>query len=241
MIKVLAVDDEPLALQQLSQYISKIPYLELVSCCSSARQALRLLESETVHALFLDINMPGMSGMELARQLQEREAAPLVVFTTAYQEFAVEGFRVDAVDYLLKPFSLDDFKGSAERLKNRLEMMQRADEKLAREADDTIFLKTGYKIVRVKVSEIQYIESMAEYVRIHILSGGRPGTVIVLQTMQGIIDLLPAGQFLRIHRSYIVPTGAIVGLNKTGITLTGDLTLPVGDSYRAAVKEKLGR
>ena len=148
MIKVLAIDDEPLALQQLAAYIKKVPFLELMGECQSATEAKEILNHETIDAIFCDINMPDLNGMDFVKSLA---APPLVVFTTAYSEYAVEGFKVNAVDYLLKPFGLDDFRRAANRLQERLatpaapesvpEMHAQPDE------DDTIFVKTDYKVV----------------------------------------------------------------------------------------------
>lgn len=241
MIKVIAVDDEPLALQQLMVYISKTPFLELVGSCSGAKKALEILEQTGADALFLDINMPGMSGMELARTLSSsgRTRNPLTVFTTAYQEFAIDGYKVDAVDYLLKPFSLEEFTQAALRLKTRFELRQKAGGAVASDFDDTMFFKTGYKIVRIKASDIVYIESMGEYMKIHHQSGGRMAVTLVLQTMNGMLDLLPGGRFMRVHRSYIISLSKVIGAENKSISLTDGSSIPIGDSYRQQAKDWL--
>ena len=153
MIKVLAVDDEPLALKQMESYISKVPYLELVGACLNALEARSLLEEKVVDAMFLDINMPDLSGLEFVRSLDN---PPLVVFTTAYSEYAIEGFKVEAVDYLLKPFGFGDFLAASERLKSRLELMHDKAPAVfgAVPEEDSFFFRTDYKTVRVKLLSV---------------------------------------------------------------------------------------
>ena len=161
MIRVLAIDDEPLALQQLAAYIRKIPFLELVSECQSAVEAKEILNNERIDAVFCDINMPDLNGMDFVKSLS---TPPLVVFTTAYSEYAVEGFKVDAVDYLLKPFGLDDFQRAANRLKERLNLREPVP---MSSEDDSIFVKTDYRVVKLAISDIRYIEGMSEYPSLH--------------------------------------------------------------------------
>ena len=178
MIKTLVIDDEPLALQQLAAYVRKIPFLDLVAECQSAIEARDIINNERIDAIFVDINMPDMNGMDFVRSLA---APPLVVFTTAYSEYAVDGFKVDAVDYLLKPFGLDDFKRAAMRVKHRFELenpttAEPTDNNAAVNAapsvsdassavhsgvssdDESIFLKTEHRIVRVDIADIRYID-----------------------------------------------------------------------------------
>ena len=237
MITVLAIDDEPLALQQLATYIGKVPYLQLAALCQSAAEARNFLEHDSVDAIFCDINMPDLSGMEFVKSLA---APPLVVFTTAYSEYAVEGFRVNAVDYLLKPFGLQDFQRAAGRLKERLQSSVAADSPApvtgGSDDADTLFVKTDYRIVKVAVSDIRYIEAMSEYLKLHLKSDARP--VITLLSMKKIGERLPSW-FMRIHRSYIVNLREIKEVNKNRIIMDGDTFLPVGDMYREAFQQYL--
>ena len=153
MIKCLAIDDEPLALQQLVTYIQKIPYLELVGECQSALEAKAIMERDIIDAIFIDINMPDLNGMDFVRSLA---APPIVVFTTAYSEYAVEGYKVNAVDYLLKPFGLDDFKRAAMKVKTQFELQNAQPAMVSTpDEDDALFLKTDYKVVRVNVCDIR--------------------------------------------------------------------------------------
>lgn len=226
-IRAIAIDDEPLALRQISTYISRTPSLELVAQCSSAEEALKVLSGKKVDAVFMDINMPGMSGIEAARHLSD---GPMIVFTTAYSEYAVEGFRVNAVDYLLKPISFADFTESVHRLEERLRLKEsgNAEEKY-------LTVKSEYKLVRLKVSDILYAESMGEYMKIWSAGEGEDVCTLVLMTVFGLLDLLPKGDFIRIHRSYIVNTAEISELKKGFVALRNGKILPVGDTYKTNV------
>ena len=238
-IRVIAIDDEPLALRQLSTYIGKIPYFQLVAECVSANDALQVLNSEIVDAIFTDINMPDLSGMDLVKQLA---AKPIIVFTTAYSDYAVEGYKVDAVDYLLKPFGLQEFQRAAEKVRRQwtLNQQSQGQDSAATTAaanltagpdDDTIFVKSDYRTVSVKLSDIRYIEGMSEYLKLHLSSQPKP--IITLLSMKRLEDVLPK-YFMRIHRSYIVNLKAIVEVNKNRVILDKDTSLPISDNYRDA-------
>ena len=236
MIRVLAIDDEPLALQQLTTYIQKIPFLELTGQCQSAIEAKEILNQEPVDAIFCDINMPDLNGMEFVKSLA---APPLVVFTTAYSEYAVEGFQVNAVDYLLKPFGLDDFRRAANRLQERMATTTPHSSLLtppSSDEDDTIFLKTDYKVVKVAISDIRYVEGMSEYLKLHLKSTPKP--LITLLSMKKIEEYLPQ-YFMRIHRSYIINLKEIQEVNKNRVIMDADTYLPIGDNYKEAFNDYL--
>ena len=230
MIRCIAIDDEPLALQQIVAYIGKVPFLELAAQCQSALEARQFLEQDTVDAIFCDINMPDLNGMDFIKSLA---VPPLVVFTTAYSEYAVEGFRVNAVDYLLKPFGLQDFQRAANRLKERLESSVAGGTVVggvaANTPDDTIFLKTEYRIVKVSISDIRYVEAMSEYLKVYLTSEPKP--IITLLSMKKMEERLP-GTFMRIHRSYIVNLTKIQEVNKNRVIMDADTYLPIGDLYK---------
>ena len=226
MIRVLAIDDEPLALRQLSSYIKKIPYLELVAECQSAHDAMAVMEKQTVDAIFIDINMPDLNGLDFVRSL---ESPPLIVFTTAYSDYAVEGYKVNAVDYLLKPFSLDDMLRAAEKVRAQYELLHQGDVSVVDE-DDAIFFKTEHKVVRVQVSDIRYVEGMSEYLKIHLEGDRKP--LIVLLSMKKLEERLPRHVFMRIHRNYIINLRKIQEVNKNRVILDADTYLPIGDLYR---------
>ena len=238
MIRVLAIDDEPLALQQLTAYIQKIPFLELVGQCQSAIEAKEKLNEENIDAIFCDINMPDLNGMDFVKSLA---APPLIVFTTAYSEYAVEGFQVNAVDYLLKPFGLDEFKRAANRLKERTSppalpqgegasaTTVNSQLSTVNSEDDTIFLKTDYKVVKIAISDIRYIEGMSEYLKVHLRSSQKP--IITLLSMKKIEEFLPP-YFMRIHRSYIINLKEIQEVNKNRVIMDAETYLPIGDNYK---------
>ena len=227
MIRCIAIDDEPLALQQMEGYINKTPYLELVASCQSAVDAKKILENDRIDVIFCDINLPEINGLDFVKSLNN---PPMVVFTTAYSEYAIEGFRLDAIDYLLKPFGLDEFNHAAEKIKMIYDTKAAAQEVSQIDEDDAIFLKTEYKIVRVNIANIQYIEAMSEYLRIFQGEGTRP--IIVLLSMKKMEERLPSSSFMRVHRSYIINLKRIKEVSKNRIVLVDDIDIPIGDSYR---------
>lgn len=241
MIRCIAIDDEPLALQQLAAYIGKVPFLELAAQCQSALEARKFLEQDTVDAIFCDINMPDLNGMDFVKSLT---VPPLIVFTTAYAEYAVEGFRVNAVDYLLKPFGMQDFQRAALRIKDRLEASAATPvppttptspfphtipTSPTPQNDDTLFLKTEYRIVKVSISDIRYVEAMSEYLKVHLESEDKP--IITLLSMKKMEERLP-DYFMRIHRSYIINLTKIQEVNKNRVIMDSNTYLPIGDMYR---------
>mgnify|MGYP003591057980 CR=1 FL=1 len=235
MIRCLAIDDEPLALQQLAAYIKNIPFLELAGECQSAAEARQQIDKNAIDAIFIDINMPDLSGMDFVRSLS---APPLVVFTTAYSEYAVEGFKVDAVDYLLKPFGLDDFRHAANKVKKQYDLLNTATISTVDE-DDALFLKTEYKVVRIDIKDIRYVEGMSEYLRIYMEGQSRP--IIVLLSMKKLQERLPVSTFMRIHRSYIINLKKIQEVNKNRIIMDSNTYIPIGDLYKDTFNEYLNR
>ena len=233
MIRCLAIDDEPLALQQIVAYIGTVPFLELAAQCQSALEARQFLEQDTVDAIFCDINMPDLNGMDFIKSLT---VPPLVVFTTAYSEYAVEGFRVNAVDYLLKPFGLQDFQRAANRIKERLDNSHLSPLTSHLESDDTIFLKTEYRIVKVNISDIRYVEAMSEYLKVYLEGDAKP--IVTLLSMKKMEERLP-DNFMRIHRSYIVNLNMIQEVNKNRIIMDADTYLPIGDMYKDTFQQYL--
>ncbi len=228
-IKCLAIDDEPLALKQLAAYLAKVPFFEVAGCCQSALEAIPLLDKQPIDAIFIDINMPDLNGMEFVKSLQH---PPLVVFTTAYQEYAVEGFKVDAIDYLLKPFGMGDIMQAADKVKRQYDLLHAASVAPV-DKDETIFLKSDYRVVRIQIRDIIYIEGMSEYLRIHLSDGSKPVTVLL--SMKKIEERLAGFDFMRIHKSYIVNLRHITEINRSRIVLDSGLDLPIGDSYRDAL------
>lgn len=227
MIRTLAIDDEPLALRQLAAYIKKIDFLELAGQCQSATEAKAIMDKEKIDALFIDINMPDVNGMDFVKSLEE---PPLVVFTTAYSDYAIDGYKVNAVDYLLKPFSLDDFRRAAEKVKKRYDLNHQEPVLSAADDNGSIFFKTEHRIVRITIDDIIYIEGMSEYLKIHTEDRQKP--VIVLLAMKKLEERLPKSKFMRIHRSYIINLEKIQEVVKNRVIMDGDTNLPIGDIYR---------
>lgn len=234
MIRCLAIDDEPLALQQLVNYISKVPFLQLAAHCQSTQQAREFMECNIVDAIFCDINMPDINGLDFIKSLA---APPLVVFATAYSDYAVEGFRVNAVDYLLKPFGMQDFQRAANRLKERLEdKTSMSGDVPTKTSDGTIFLKIDYRIVKVSISDIRYIEGMSEYLKVWLEGETKP--IITLLSMKKMEEHLP-NQFMRIHRSYIVNLSKIQEITKSHVVMDKDTYIPIGNLYKEAFQAYL--
>lgn len=235
MLKCIAIDDEPLALRQITGYISKIPYLELSATFNNAIDAQQRLTEEPADLIFADINMPDLNGVDFVRALPDR---PMVIFTTAYSEYAVEGFKLDAVDYLLKPFSFADFSRSAAKANSLYELRQNRrsePQETASEATprdkEYISVKADYKVSLVRIAEIIYLESEGEYVRMHLADGSTITTLFRLKNME---TALPTESFMRVHRSYIVNLRAIKAYVKGRIFLSDNEYIPIGENYKEA-------
>lgn len=231
MIRTLAIDDEPLALQQLVAYIKKVPFLELVAQCQSALEAKKIMEDDIIDAIFIDINMPDLNGLDYVKSLA---VPPIIVFTTAYSEYAIDGYKVNAIDYLLKPFGLNDFQRAANKVKTQYDLQRQATaaEVSQVDDDDALFLKTEHKVVRINIADIRYVEGMSEYLKIHLENRTKP--LIVLLSMKKLEEHLPPSLFMRIHRSYIINLKKIQEVNKSRVIMDADTYLPIGDLYRDA-------
>jgi DNA-binding LytR/AlgR family response regulator len=235
MIRCIAIDDEPLALKKLVTYIQKIPFLELVAQCHSAIEAQKIIDQQEVEAIFLDINMPDLNGMDFAKSMnQDHSKGPVLVFTTAYSEYAVEGYKANGVGYLLKPYGFDEFEAAAQKVKDVCEIRQQAKGEVSTQIDDDgiIYVKSDYKIVRIDIEQIRYIEAMSEYLRISCEGKDKP--VIVLLSMKKIEEHLPSSKFMRIHRSFIINLDKVSEVKKNHVLLSGDVSLPIGDNYKDA-------
>lgn len=229
-IRCLAIDDEPLALLQLKAMIERTPYLTLVEACSDAIQAQQVLAQQSVDAIFVDINMPELNGLDFVASLTN---PPLVVFTTAYSEYALDSYKVNAVDYLLKPFGLLEFQHSAKKVKRQYQLLQ-AEQNIQPTDDNVLYLKADHKVARINIPEIKYIESMREYLRI-FLEGGEK--LMTLMPISKIITMIDNHGFVRIHRSFIVNMSKVAEVAKNNVRLNDGTTLPIGDSFKDNVKE----
>ena len=219
MLKCIAIDDEPLALRQLSSYIAKLPYLELVATCSNAIDAQQLLGGQSVDLIFVDINMPDLNGVDFVRSLIDR---PMVIFTTAYSEYAIEGFKLDAVDYLLKPFNFADFSRAAAKAHSLYELLQKR-QALPAEAPEA----------EAEPKDKEFISVKADYkvslVKMHLTNGTCITTLFRLKNME---TALPAEHFMRIHRSYIVNLDYIRSYVRGRVYISETEYLPISENYK---------
>ncbi len=232
MINCIAVDDEPLALKQLENYISQVPFLDFKGGCRCAAEAMKYIREDIVDAIFLDINMPDINGIDFVKTLV---TPPIIVFTTAYADYAVEGFKVNAVDYLLKPFGLDEFCRAAEKVRVQYEQREGNSTAVADE-DDSLFFKTDYKIVRVNVSSISCIEGMSEYLKLHM--DGNVDPLVILLSMKKLEGRLPS-YFMRVHKSYIINLRKIREVARGRVLMEDGTLIPVGDMYKEAFQAYL--
>ena len=228
-MKCLIIDDEPLALAQLEGYIDRIPFLTRTASCRNAIQASEVLAHSQVDLIFADINMPDMNGVDFIRSLVH---PPMVIFTTAYTEYAIEGFRLNAIDYLTKPFGFAECLKAAEKARKIYEMNHNSPKE--EEKGQTLFVKSEYKMVRIEKEKILYIEGMSEYVCIYLED--RPKPVITLNSLQKLSSLLPS-HFMRVHRSYIVNLKKIREISRFRILFGKDVYIPVSENYREQFME----
>jgi len=224
MISCIAIDDEPLALRQIAGYIEKTPFLELAATFESGLEALDYLNKNQVDLMFVDIQMPDLSGMDLVKSLEKK---PEIIFTTAFSEYAVEGFKVDALDYLLKPLDYASFLKAANKAQSYFERMKMGTEELNSNSNH-LFIKSDYKIIRLELDKILFIEGMREYVRIH-LENANP--VMTLLSMKKIEQKLPSSRFMRVHRSYIINLDKITTIEKSRIVFDKEY-IPVSEQYK---------
>jgi two-component system LytT family response regulator len=220
----MILDDEPLALKQIQTYIQQTPFLTSVAASSDAIEAISLYEKEKPDLLFIDINMPELNGIDFVKSLP---APCLIIFTTAYSQYAIEGFKVDAVDYLLKPIGYPDFFRAANKARKLYEL-----ENFSAKQDmdnEYLFVKSEYRLVKLKLSDIKYIEGMREYVRIHLADDIK---VITLLSMKALEDRLPKEKFMRVHRSYIVNLEKITVIERQRIVFDKTTYIPVSEQYK---------
>jgi DNA-binding LytR/AlgR family response regulator len=235
MISCIAIDDEPLAVKKIAGYIKKIPFLELVAECRSAFEAMEIISKNKIQLLFIDINMPDLNGMEFVRTLTDK---PYVVFTTAYSEYAVEGFQVEAVDYLLKPVNFSSLLKAANKVKNLVDLSSNIQKESLRTTVNHLFVKSEYKLIRIELDDIKYIESQHEYIKIHLI-GSKP--VMTQLSLKSIEEQLPSDRFMRVHRSYIVNLAKLSVIERGRIIFDGKVYIPVSDQYKNQFQEYIDR
>jgi two-component system LytT family response regulator len=230
-LKCLIVEDEPLARNLLTEYVKKISYLDLVDACSNPLIALEVLRNHPIDILFLDIQMPEITGITLLKSLQKK---PLVILTTAYSEYALESYELDVIDYLLKPITFDRFLRAVDKANQRsISIRTNTPEKTLPETPQPfVFVKDGTKLVKIRWDDILYVEGLKDYVTIHTSQQ----KVITLQRLKSLETQLPADKFVRIHHSYIIAIQAVDTIHKGEVQI-GNVFIPISDSYKKAFKE----
>lgn len=228
-IRTLIIDDEPIALEKLRTYVAKEPFLELVGQCSSGLDAMEVLNAGGADLIITDINMPDLSGLDLIRSLAD---PPMIILTTAYPDYAIEGYKVSALDYLLKPYGFAEFHGAVTKARDRFASTRRP----ASATGGSLFVKTDYRYVRVNLDEIRYIKGYGEYLQIFLTSA--PAPLMTLSSFAAIRERL-TDNFLQIHRSYIVNMDHVSQIERARIVMDAETFIPVGDSYKAAFQQYL--
>jgi two-component system LytT family response regulator len=223
VINCLIIDDEPLALDLMEDYLNKIPFIRLIAKCNEPLLALPYFNNADVDLLFLDIKMPDISGIEFFKTLSKK---PEVIFTTAYSEYALAGFELNAIDYLLKPVSFERFITAVNRAKDYIDYK---NNKLVNAGKDYFFINVSHKIHKIFYSDILYMEGLKDYTKIYLVNQQHP--LLVLQNLKHFEDSLPNNEFVRIHRSYIIAMSKLSTITRKSITI-GDIAMPVSDNYR---------
>lgn len=233
MLRCIAIDDEPLALDLLEDNIRQIPFLRLEGKCSNAIDAIQFLKEHVVDLIFLDIQMPGLTGLQFIQSLTQK---PMIILVTAYEKFALEGFNLEVVDYLVKPVALDRFIKATNKA---WELHQLRNKTAAKEnLPDYFFVNSDYSLRKVEFAEIVYIEGLKDYIKINLKNSSRP--LITRMSMKVLEEELPTSKFIRIHKSYILAISAITAVRKNSV-FVGDMEFPIGDSYKNAVITLVGK
>ena len=226
MISCIAIDDEPLALQLINQYCEKIPFLQLKKVFTNPDEAKAYLLANKTDLIFLDIQMPDINGVQFYKNLLYK---PAVIFTTAFNDYAVDGFNVDAIDYLLKPFEYDRFLKAAYKAKEYIDFLSSQDLQL-----NSLYIKVNYEMMKINLKDIDLIEALDDYIKIHI----KPTPVLTLMTLKNMQEKLPQKEFVRVHRSYIVPINKVEKFSKNKLVVAGK-EIPIGSSYADAYDKLL--
>lgn len=228
-LNCVLIDDEPLALDLLESYVSKTPFLQLAGKYSSAVAAMTEMQGKNIDLLYLDIQMPELNGLEFAKMVAPETR---IIFTTAFSQYAIEGYRVNALDYLLKPISYKEFLESANKALNWFKLVRKPAQPAATESvkeSDCIYVKSDYKLLQIKLKDIIYIEGLKDYVKIYTKNSPRP--ILSLISMKAMEERLPADKFIRVHRSFIVQKEEITVINR-GRIIFNDVSIPISESYK---------
>lgn len=232
-LQCIIVDDEPLAIKLLENYIRRTEFLECVGTAEHPKEAQKLLERHKVNLVFLDIQMPDLNGIDFASNIHPETR---IIFTTAFSEYALTSYKLNALDYLLKPFNYDEFLEAAKKALSWFQLV-RQNHKL--EQDNTLFIKSGYQNVQLKFEDIYYLQGFKDYIKIYLKS--EPNPILTLMTMKTMVSHLPADRFVRVHRSYIVPIARITTAGKASLTLDNETEIPISDSYKNTVMQVINK
>ena len=231
----IAVDDEPLALYLLQDYISKVPYLDLVATCGDAFEATKMLQEHAIDLVFTDIQMPGLTGLQFIKSMAN---PPMFILVTAYEKFALEGYRLNVVDYLVKPVQLEHFMQACNKALDMYQLKTKVREPAPQADKDFIFLNVDYSLVKILFEEISYAEGLRDYVKIHFKNGGKP--IIARMSVSALADSLPPTKFIRFHKSYITSISSITSVRKNSVFID-TIELPIGSTYRDSITKLTGR
>lgn len=225
MLNCIAIDDEPLALELLEDNISKLPFLNLVASCSNPIEAMKILQQQTVDLIFLDIQMPGLTGLQFIKSISIK---PMFILITAYEKYALEGYELDVVDYLVKPVSLERFIKAC----NKAWELHQLKTKKTSESSSYFFINADYSLVKVVFADVMWIEGLKDYLKIHLKSSNKP--IVARMTMKAIEEQLPETMFVRVQKSFIVSKDYITSVRKNSVFID-DIEIPVGDNYKDAI------
>ncbi|MEO6454956.1 MAG: response regulator transcription factor [Ginsengibacter sp.] len=220
MIRCIAIDDEPLALDLLEDNISKVPFLQLVARCEDAIEAMKVMQEESIDLIFLDIQMPGLTGLQFIQSMAQK---PMIILVTAYEKFALEGFNLDVTDYLVKPVALDRFIKACNKALEYYMLKTKLSSNI-----DYFFVNVDYSLLKVVFADIMWIEGLKDYIKIHLRSSSKP--IVTRMAMKSIEEVLPSSKFVRIHKSYIISIAYVTAVRKNTVYI-GAAELPVSDSY----------
>ncbi|MVT09028.1 LytR/AlgR family response regulator transcription factor [Chitinophaga tropicalis] len=233
-LRCIAVDDEPLALDLLEDNIRQVPYLELVAKCADAFEAIKVLEETSIDLIFLDIQMPGLTGLQFIQSLSRK---PMVILITAYEKYALEGFELDVTDYLVKPVSLPRFIKSCNKARELFQLRQNGTLPATATPPEFFFVNSDYSLLKINIADIIWIEALKDYIRIHLAGNAKP--VVTRMPLKQVEEQLTPARFIRIHKSYIIAVSHITAIRKNSVFI-GTMELPVGENYREAVAALTG-
>jgi two-component system LytT family response regulator len=234
MIRCIAIDDEPLALDLLEDNISKVPYLQLIARCDDALEATKVLNEKTVDLVFLDIQMPGLTGLQFIKSITQK---PMFILVTAYEKYALEGFDLAVIDYLVKPVALDRFMKACNKAME-YHLLKTKNDSGEKVVTDYLFVNVDYSLLKIMHADIMWVEGLKDYIKIHLRSSSKP--VVTRMSMKLIEDILPSAKFIRIHKSYIVAIAYVTAVRKNSVFI-GPTEIPVSDTYPGALAMITGR